>query len=228
MATVQLAGNGVGGTVQGANGVYQMASDGTFTVDTKDASACLALGMTYIKTRSTSYYTGGAVAAASAAATIASTALSNGTLTIAAQPDVPRQIAVVMGTGTTAITAGSVAITYLANDGSTQTDNLTAVLAASASSTQFLSKGVCHISTATVSGLVGGLTPFIFAGLTTTIALPVDLGTVDLTVIKENVTGVDEAVGTLSTVSLGCIAPTSAPNATRTYSFLYAYTAPTA
>lgn len=228
MATVQLAGNNVGGVVQGVNGVYQMAADGTFTVDTKDAPACLALGMTYIKTRSTSYYTGGSVLAASAAASIASTTLSNGALTILAQPDVSRQIAVIMGTSTTAITAGSVAITYLANDGSTQTDNLTAVLAASAVSTQFLSKGVSHINTAVVSGLVGGLTPYIFAGLTATIALPVDLGTVDLVVTKENVTGADETVGTLSTVSLGCIAPTSAPNATRTYSFLYAYTAPTA
>ncbi len=226
MSTVQMYGNGVGGVFQGNYGTYQATSDGTFTIDARDITPALLLGMTYVNKTFDAYYTGGAPAAASAAAYVSSASLSNGNLTIAAQPDVTRQAALVVGTGTTAVTAGSIALTYIANDGTTQTDTFSAVVGASATTTQFTSKGVVHIASGTVSGLVGGTSPFVYLGSTSVLSVPVSPGATDFSVQKENVTGADETVGTLSTVTLGSIAPTSAPNGTRTYSFMYTYYGP--
>jgi hypothetical protein len=223
--TVQLAGNGFGGLIQGNFGNYQQATDGTFTVDTRDAPPLLARGMAYVRQQAQSHTTPLAPGVATIGAIIASGALSNGTVAITANPDVPRPVDIEVGTGTGAITAGTVAITYVGNDGASGTDTLSAVCGASTSTTQTLSRGVVTITSVTVAGLVGGTSPWIRASTKAQVSVPVAAGAVDVAFIREYDTGATVAVGTAGT-ALASIAPTNAPNATRTYSFVYDYTAP--
>lgn len=228
VTTVQMvpASSGMGGLIQGAFGNYFPATDGSYTVDTRDAVTLLGRGMEYVSQASMNYTTPIAPAAATVAAIVASGALSNGTVAVTAQPDVPRQVNVEVGTGTTAITAGNVAVTYVGNDGQTGTDNITAVCALSASTTQPLSRGVVSISSIVVSGLVGGTSPFIRLSTTASISLPIPAKGIDVGVTREYDAGATVAVGAMSAVTLATIAPTNAPNGTRTYSFVYSYVGP--
>lgn len=225
MSTVVLAGGPVGGLVQGNFGSYPAASDGTYTVDARDAPALLALGMNYVKATVRSYTIPAAPLVATSGKIVASAALSNGGLTIANQPDVARPANVVIGTGTAAITAGSLAMTYTGNDGVVTTDTVSLVLAASSGNTISTSKGMQKIATMIVSGLAGGTSPFIHIDTTAAVSVPVDVGAVDFGVYGEIVDGAVETVGTLAT-ALGSIAPTTAPNGTHLYSFNYNFVAP--
>ena len=225
MATfVTLSVGNIGGTIDGNFGTYVPAADGTISADTRDVPALLTLGATYVSKRSTTYYTNIAPGAATVGQLVASGALANGAISVTNQPDVMRQGAMKIAAGTSAITGGTVSIVYKANDGTNTTDVLPATAGASGTATSFLTKGVAHITSITVAGLVGGTSPGIQIDTTASISLPVDPGTVDLTVFKENSNTADETVGTLSTVTLGTIAPSTAPNGTHTYSFAYAYT----
>jgi hypothetical protein len=226
MTTVQLAGNGFGGVIQGNYGNYQAAADGTFTVDGRDAPPLIALGMAYVLHNNVSYTLPLAPAAASVGAIVASGALSNGTVAVTAQPDTMRPVNVEVGTGTGAITAGSVAVTYVGNDGQSGTDTLSLACGASTSVTQGLSRGVVTISSIAVSGVVGGTSPWLRFSRTAAVSLPVGPGAVDFVVNREYDAGATIAVGALAT-ALGSITPTTAPNGTVTYSFNYGYTAPT-
>ena len=224
--TTKLYGNGLSGVVQGNSGTYVAASDGTFTVNNGDIPAMLLLGMTYLRQASQSYNAPIAPLLATTGKFIASAALSVGTLSIANQPDVMRPAQVVMGAGTTAITAGTVSVTYTANDGLARTDVLSAVMAASATVTSYLTAGVCHVSSAVVSTITGGASPYIIVSTTATLSMPVDPNAKDFSVTKETIDSGDETVGALLTAVLGSITPTTAPNNTHTYSFAYAYLAP--
>lgn len=224
-STVTLYGNGIGGTIEGNYGTYQAASDGTFVVDSRDAPTMLALGMNYVQRRAAQYTTPLAPSAATIGAIVASGALSDGSVAVTAQPTTPRPINVEVGTGTAAITAGSVAVTYIGNDGQTDTDTLSLVCAASSSVTQGLSRGAVTISSIEVSGVVGGASPWLRLSTTAELSLPVAPDAIDFTVSREYDAGATIAVGALG-VSLGSITPTTAPNGTVTYSFLYSYTAP--
>jgi hypothetical protein len=225
MTTVQMAGNGFGGVVQGNYGTYQSGSDGTFTVDVRDAPAMLVLGMTYVNLVTDHMNLSFAPAAATIGAIVASGALSNGTVAVTANPDVPRVVNVEVGAGTSAITAGTVSVTYTGNDGVKATEALSLVTAANASTTQALSRGVVTISSITVSGLAGGASPWLRMSTTSALSMPVAKGTVDFAVIREWDANVTAAIGTLSPV-LASISPTNPPNATRTYSFIYTYVTP--
>jgi hypothetical protein len=225
MAQVQMAGNGFGGIVQGNYGTYQAASDGTFTVDTRDAPAMLQLGMNYIRQIGLSYAVPIAAAAASIGGVVSSGALSNGTVSVTTQPAVMRPVNVEWGTGTTAITAGTVTVTYVGNDGISGSDVIPLSIALSTASTVGLSRGVDTITSITVAGLVGGTSPWIRLSTTAALSLPVSPGTVDLTVTREYDAGATIAVGSLG-VSLGSVFPTTAPNGTVTYSFNYTYVSP--
>lgn len=225
---VVLAGNNIGGTVLGAFGPYQQATDGTFTVDSRDVPELLKAGMSYIQKETSYFDTSPAtpLAAASGQA-VASTALSNGTVAVSNQPDVMRPLNVIIGTGTSAPTAGSVAIAYVANDGSTQTDTFTTLPAASGSVTQATSKGVAHINTITIAGVTGGTSPWLRVDTTAAIAVPIGVGAQDFKETLEFHDGTVETNGTLQT-SLGCIAPSTAPNGTHTFGFAYTWIQPTA
>jgi hypothetical protein len=231
---VQLAGGSVGGLVQGAYGNYAQAADGTFTVDARDAPSLLALGMNYIRNMTTTYNTPMNPGIATLGQIIASGALSNGPAAIAHQPDAMRQVNIVVGAGgATAVTAGNVAVTYLANDGTTQTDNISAVVALSASTTTSLSKGVAHINTVVIGGILGGASPYIRGDTTAALAVPIAPNSVDINFFKETVNLVDEAIGSVVGLPPGCITPTTNPSGavgagSNSFSFGYAYVAPAA
>lgn len=204
---------------------YTVGADGTVTVDPSDVPALLRAGYVYVTNafRWVDLFKG--VVAASAALLVASAALSNGSKAVAAQPDVPRQGQAIVIPGTTAITAGSLTLTYIANDGTVVADALDLTTALSTTKTLTTSKGLVHLTSAVVAGLVGGTSPTYQVGTNNTLALPVDPGFQGFAVVKANVDGADEAVGTV-TASGGLISPTTAPNATHTYSFGYTYLSP--
>lgn len=209
-------------SVFGKSGVlYTPDAYGRITVNTGDIESLLNGGCTYAPNDTRSYYVG-AAAAASAALIVASGAMSNGALTIAAQPDVGRQLQAVVNPGTTAISAGVLTLTYTATDGTTQVDSLSLATALSTLLTLTSSKGALHVTSGAVSGLVGGTSPTLEVGTNTVLGLPVAAGFQGVSVLKENVDGADEAVGTV-TAGVGLIKPTTAPNGTHTYVFVYSY-----
>jgi hypothetical protein len=225
MSTVQISLNGLGGVVQGNYGTYQAGTDGTCIVDARDVPAMLALGATYVNVVSANYATPIPPTAATVGAIVASGALSNGTVSVTSQPNELRPVTVEVGTGTVAISAGTATVVYTGNDGVVTTDSFSLACAASTSVTQTTSKGVDTISSITVAGVSGGLSPWFRMSTTAAISLPVAPGAVDVAVQREYDGGATIAVGTL-TSSLASITPTTAPNGTLEYSFMYSYTAP--
>jgi len=226
MSLVRLAGNGFGGIVEGNFGIYQAASDGTFTVDTRDAPSCLQIGMNYISITNLQYAPPIPPAAAAVGGVVSSGALSNGTIAVSTQPTVMRPVTFEVGTGTGAITAGTATIVYVGNDGQIDTDVLSLVCSASSSVTQYLSRGVVTISSITIAGLTGGTSPWARMSTTATLSMPVEPGAVDFTVNREYDNNATIAVGALLSTVLGSITPTTAPNATLNYSFSYTYVSP--
>lgn len=225
MATIRMAGNGFGGIIQGQYGTYQAASDGTFTVDTRDASSMLTLGMTYISSSFAVYNTPNVPVAATVGQIVASGSLSNGTLSISHQPDVMRPVTFEVGTGTTAVTAGSAAVTYIGNDGQTHTDTFSTAVVASGAVTQTTSYGVVTLSSVVITGVAGGTSPWCRMSTTAALSLPVGNSSVDVTVTREYDSNATIAIGSLGT-SVGSIYPTTAPNGTATYGFAYSWVTP--
>lgn len=229
MALVQLKlqpPSGIGGLIQGAYGTYQPNTDGTYTIDSRDAPPLLTLGWQYLPQYTLAYNTPVAPAAATTGEFVASAALSDGALTVANQPDVLRQANVVIGAGTAAITAGEVTVVFIGNDGVTTTQNVSAILASGAVSTNSLSKAIAHISSAYVGGLAGGGSPYVRIDSTSALGVPVPPNAVDVSFLKEDTNAGDEAVGTPVSGVLGTITPTTAPNGTHTFSWLYSSIAP--
>ena len=192
-----------GGSIQTPNsGVVFVASDGTVSVQAQDVAALIAAGFQFAVTAHRQYNTPGAPAIASANNIVSSVALSTGSLTIAAQPDVARQLAVVVNSGTVSLSSGLVTLVYAANDGTTVTDSL----------------GFATIGTNATLALP--VDPrFVDFAVTKETKVTPTAGTLGLSVPA------DETVGTV-TASGGLIAPTTAPNGTTQLSFGYSYTYP--
>jgi hypothetical protein len=167
--------------------------------------------------------------------------LTNGSLAIAAQPDVCRQVAAVIFPGSVGITAGTLTVTYTANDGTTQVDALSLVAASqsagAAGSTVGTTKGVLRLTSAVVSGLTGGQSPGIYAGTNNYLGVPVPprfvdwaltaekkitptVGTLGLTVPS------DETISTTVIATGALVSPTQAPDGTHGLSFGYTVTYP--
>lgn len=217
---------GIGGVIQGNFGNYQPATDGTYTVDSRDGFILLQQGFVYVKQVQGAYTLPLAPLAAAVGRVVASGALSNGTVAVSNGTDVIRPVTVEVGTGTTAISAGTVTVVYVGNDGQTDTDVLSLVCPLSTSTTQYLSRCVDSISSITVAGVVGGTSPWFRMSTVAQLGVPLAAGAVDFAVQREWDAGATIAVGTLG-VSLGSIAPTTAPNGTVTYSFAYSFVSPT-
>ena len=201
---------------------YVPDANGQFLCDPMDVGRLVLNGFILCVVRMRMYLSA-AVASANAALLFASAALSNGTKAVAAQVDVPRQVQAVVNPGTLAITAGNLALTYTANDGTTVTDNFNLITALSTNLTMQSSKGVLHMTSQIVTGLVGGATPGIQIGTNATLAVPVDPGAEGISFLKENLDGADSTIGTPGVN--GLIAPNTAPNATHTYGWGYKFTA---
>ena len=215
-----------GGALQAPSGIYNIPSDGIVTVLASDVSALLQAGLSFVNITTRWQDITPAPRAATAARIVASTALANGTIAIANQPDCARLAGLRVDPGTSAITAGTAALVYTANDGNPQTDSLSLVAAASTPTTQNTSKGVLHLTSITIAGLVGGTSPLVQVNDTNTLSLMVQQGATDFAIIKANVDGADEAIGTV-TSSAFSVAPTTAPNGTHTYGFAFSFNAPT-
>ena len=226
MTTVRLASNGVGGTIQGSFGTYVVGSDGTVTVDSRDAPPLIAAGMGYLANRGDSYTTPIAPAAAASGQIVASGGLTNGSVSIANQPDIMRQVSFVIGAGTVAVTAGTVTVVYVGSDQQSHTDVLSAACAASGTTTQPLSRGVVSVTSVTIAGVTGGASPFIHGDTTALIAVPSDPGAQDFVLNNEIDDTGRQTAGTFSTSSLGCTTLHAAPNGTHTYSLAFSYVSP--
>lgn len=225
MTTIKMSGGTLGGVIQGSYGTYQADSAGLFDVDVRDAPTMLTLGALYVRKQTVNYNVPIAPAAASATAFIASTTLSDGDITFANQPDVVRPASLVLGQiASPGPSAGSISIIYDANDGSLTTDSFSLSDASIADATLATSKGVAHFVTGSVSGLTGS--GYFTLGSDASLSLPVPESAVDISVVKETIDSGDEAVGTLSSTILATIAPTTAPNGTHTFSFLFDCIAP--
>lgn len=229
MATVKMNVSGLGSPIflayTNGGAAVSPAPDGTLVVDSRDAPAILAAGGSYVNLVSRWQTISPAPRSGTVGRIVSSTSLANGTLTIANQPDVGRQLAVKVAPGATAITAGNAAILYTANDGSAQTDNFSLVMTSTTVSTFTTSKGALRLSSAIVTGLVGGTTPGVQIDDTNSLSLMVDAGFVDFSVLKETATNVDETIGTVASTAASVI-PSTAPDGTHTFGFAYSYLMP--
>lgn len=225
MASVKMSFASVGGTIfLPFTGPVTVPSDGIITVDQRDAIDVLRMGGMYIQTQVKSQYSG-APAAGAAGTFVASTALSNGTLTVAAQPDAPRLASIRIDPGTVAVSAGNVAVNYIGNDGQTITDNVSAVTAASTIVSTNTSRGVVHINSVVVTGVSGGASPGIQMDSLNALAMIVAPGFVDFTALKLTVDNANSGIASTQS-SAACITPSTAPNATHTYNMVASYNAP--
>lgn len=163
------------------------------------------------------------VAAASANATVTSVAAANSVLTIAAQPDVPRQLAAVLTPGAAAVTAGVLTVVYTDNDGVVTTDALSLITALSVSKTMTTTRGVTHVTSATITGFAGGSSPTIVIGTTAVLALPAEQGKAGLVVYKADMDSVDVALPTQSGPQNDFVTPATAPNGTHVYTMGYSF-----
>jgi hypothetical protein len=216
------------GAFQGPNTgtVFASTTDNTFSIDVRDLDRALKSGYVPVYKDCRVYSPPvAAVATASVGLIVNSVALTNTTLTIAAQPDVPRQAFVRFDPGTTPITAGVCTVVYGANDGTAaQTDVISLVAALSTPGSTNLSKGVLTVTSATVTGLTGGTSPKIQIGTTANLAVPLPPGAVDVTILKETNAAADVAVGTLT--NAGIWTPHAAPNASLIFGIAYSVIAP--
>ena len=168
---------------------------------------------------------------------------SNGTITIAAQPDYPRklQIRIVIGTTTTtAITAGTLTLVGTDVHGNTITEVVSLIAATSVTLQSF--NAYAHLTSGTVAAYAAsgsGTGNTLGIGVSAQLGLPcapgsplaggtngvtsvanTSGGVSGLTVFKANVDAADEAVGTVDGAA-GTISPTTAPNASHNYFFFY-------
>ncbi len=225
MTTVRMNAASIGGTLAlNYTGNVNIPGDGVITVDTRDAPALLTLGAGYINGvigRST--YT--APIAATAGRLVASTALAAGTLSIANQPDVPRQGVLRIDPGTSAITAGNVAMAYLANDGTTQTDNVSCVMPGTTVVSTITSKGIMVLNTVVATGIVGGASPLVQMKDNNSLSATVDAGFVDFIVLQEQHGSTNEGQVAVAS-SAASFTPSTTPNGTINYTLVASYNAP--
>jgi len=226
MTTVRMNANAIGGTINLSNtGSVTVPTDGIVTVDVRDAPFLLAAGAAYINTVSRYFGVPVAPAAATAGRLVASTALANGTLSIAHQPDVPRQGVLRIDPGTSAITAGSVTTSYTANDGTATVDTVSAVMPGTTVVSSITSKGILVLSSVVVAGIVGGASPLVQLNDTNSLSVPVDPGFTDFAPVLGLLDGAAHGQSAVAS-SAASFTPSTAPNGTHTFGMYYNCTVP--
>jgi hypothetical protein len=225
------------GIVQGSGITYTTAADGTISgVLPADIIPLIRAGWRLFSTfvGKTSF---GSPLPADLISIVSAVTPSNVALTIAAQPPQARklQIRVVIGTTTTtAITAGSLAIVGVDQDGNSVSENVS--LIENASATLKSVNAYSQITSATVSGYVAsgsGTGNTVGVGLSNDFGVPTTPGVVDFAIIKA--TKVTKVLGTsnvaaddvASTATVDpvarTIAPTTAPAANGLVDFEFTY-----
>lgn len=211
--TTQLV--GLSGTI------YTPDANGVIQVQQGDVVGMLSAGCLSTDTFNRSHaFT--APLAATAGKFVASRALSNGaTVAFANQPDVPRQGNVVIWPGTLALTAGQVAVSYWGNDGQQHTDTIQTVAAASTLVTFPLSFGAVRFLSASVSGIVGGVSPAMQIDSTGALALNMSPGGNPIIIYNEIDTATVQSPPATANTTNGVVTPQTALNGTVNYSFGY-------
>lgn len=225
MTQIRMNAAAIGGTLQlPFSGIVQVPSDGMVTVDSRDATTLLRQGASYVTAASRwSTYVG--PIAGAAGQLVASTSFANGTLSIANQPDFPRQASVRIWPGTVAITAGQVVVNYIGNDGNTINDTVSAVTGATTAVSINLSKGIVHLNSAIITAVAGGASPGVQIDTLNQLAAMCDSGFVDFSMTKLTVDSAN--IGFVTTLaSAGVFQPSTVPNGTHTYGFAYKFNAP--
>lgn len=221
---VKLNVSALGGVIQTENsGTLQTAADGTITVNASDVPSLLRAGAIYVNTTVKSQRISAPIVGA-VGQIVASAALSNGTKTIAAQPDVGRQLAIKVSPGATSLTAGTLAVSYLGNDGIATVDTVNLVITSGTILTTPTSKGALTVTSVIATGVTGGTSPVFQVDTTNALALAVDPGYSGLTVVKEADDNTNVTIGTVAS-SAACVTPSTTPNGTHNYDFTYYATA---
>jgi hypothetical protein len=227
MANVTLFAPTGANQVSGPGGPYVVAADGTISVPTSLVGALLQAGCRFASNRAdTAYFQ--CPAAADLVSIVAATIPVSGTpYTIAAQPDLPRKLAV------RCVQSGAVAslvLNLVGTDGRGNAVTESVNVAGASSATFNTVNAYSHLTSATPVGTVTNVTT-LGIGVAADLALPVSPAFVDLVVYKASVATAgtaavmaDEAVGTVDAVA-GTIATTSAPNAVKCMQVWFAWTA---
>lgn len=197
---------------------------GAFTgIQQSDINGLQAAGATYTSLR-TRFTALGPVKAAAVANVVASVAFAASTLSIAAQPDVPRPLQVVVTPGAAAITAGPLTLTYTDEHGVVTVDALSGVTGSGTALTLTTSKGCSRLTSAVVGAVVGGVSPTITIGMNANVSLPAEAGFVGLVVYKANTDGADDTLpAAVAGKPANMVTPATAPNATHTLTFGYQF-----
>lgn len=226
MSTTSMYLGGIGGKVTlPYTGVINVPANGIVTIDTRDIVTVLAEGG-QLNRAIGRLLAVSAPLAATAGKFVASTAMSNGTKSIANQPDVPRQAQLVVAPGTSGITAGNASISYYDNSMTLRTDTFSLIMPATTIASTALSYGVSFFETGLiVAGVSGGASPGIQIDSTGALAMSVDNNFTNFNVVADWLNAASVTVGTVASTS-ACYTPTSAPNGTKNYSFGYTYSAP--
>lgn len=223
---VSLDASSIGGTIiPGGAEARKNVNTGPITVKGIDAPSYLQAGAKFLQARQVQNDTITPPRAASAARVVASVALANGTHTIANQPDVPRQLVVVTDPGTSAITAGLDTLTYLANDGTTQTDAISLVTPASTIKSTATSKGVVALTSSIVTAVAGGASPGIQINDTNSLSMTVPPRFSGFTLNRTYANGTVNGTTAVAS-SAASYTPSTTPNGTVTFQALANVNAP--
>lgn len=199
--------------------------NGRVTASPAVAAQLVSAGANYVSTQNRAQNLQGPPVAATAGRIVASTTLANGTLSIANQPDIPRQGVVVVDPGTSAITAGVLSLAYVGNDSLTRTEAISLVGPGTTIMSTTTSRGMVTVSSAIVTALAGGASPKVQINDTNALALSVDPYFTAFSISRQFGDGVATSGGTVASTA-ACFTPTLTPNATHTYGFAYSYVAP--
>jgi hypothetical protein len=224
---VSLDATQIGGTIipGGAEARKIVGSTGVISVKGIDAPSYLQAGAKFIQQRTMNQTLVAAPRAASAGRVVTSTTLANGTLSIANQPDVPRQLVLVVDPGAAAITAGNAALTYVANDGLTTVDNVSVVTPTSTIKSVTTSKGVISLTSVIVTAVAGGSTPGVQVNDTNSLSMEVSPYFSSFTLRRAYADGAVNGTTAVAS-SAASYTPSTTPNGTHTYSALASVTSP--
>lgn len=155
---------------------------------------------------------------------VADVSIANSACTIAAQPDYPRKIQIVITDANSSITAGLVTVIGVGASG--QALNQAIDISNGGTHTYTTTDAFASITSITPSGLVGNAAAdHISAGPTNALGLPGCKTPTGATfaVYKTDVDNANETVGTVDATA-GTITPTTAPNGTHNFDAWYNYT----
>ncbi len=191
------------------------------TIDLQDGPGGLKFNGAAFKNARHVRYT--APIAAEVISIVADVSMANGAQTIAAQPDYPRKLQVAITDANSSVSAGIVTIVGVDASGNAVSE---AVALTGGTATKKTANAFAHVTSATISALAGAAAAdHISIGVAADLGLPAmgNPAPSGFAVFKANVNQADEAVGTVDATA-GTIAPTSAPNASRSYDFWYTFT----